>query len=99
MDMKTDKVSASTLEMLEDMPQDEAMTWFLRARACCMMHGNEAWEMQNADFAGSGQTVYAYVMDCLRKCFYLDQTMIPAAKFDSEINEFALKEVLGIYVL
>ena len=99
MDMKTDKVSVSTLEMLEDMPQDEAMTWFLRARACCMMHGNEAWEMQNADFAGSGQTVYAYVKECLRKCFELDQTMISTAKFDSEINEFALKEVLGIYVL
>lgn len=105
MDMLTEKVSESTLKALDSMSQDEAMTWFLRARAYCMMHDNESWEMQAAPFeglgnaAGSGQTVYGHVLDCLRKCFELDQTMIPAAKFDSEINEFALKEVLGVFVL
>jgi hypothetical protein len=25
--------------------------------------------------------------------------MIPVAKYDSQINEYALKEVLGVYVL
>jgi hypothetical protein len=47
-DMLTDKVSEKTLETLDNMPQDEAMTLFLRARAYCMMYSNESWEMQNA---------------------------------------------------
>ena len=98
-DMLADKVSLTTIETLDKMPQDEAMTWFLRARACCMMYRNESWEMQNATLEGFGENVYAYVLDCLRRCFDLDQSMIPTAKFDSEINEFALKEVLGVYVL
>ena len=98
-DMLADKVSLTTIETLDKMPQDEAMTWFLRARACCMMYRNESWEMQNATLEGFGENVYAYVLDCLRRCFDLDQSMIQTAKFDSEINEFALKEVLGVYVL
>lgn len=98
-DMLVDKVSATTIETLGKMPQNEAMTWFLRARAYCMMYQNESWEMQNATFEGTGENVYAHVLDCLRRCFELDPGMIPAARFDSEINEFALKEVLGIYVL
>lgn len=99
MDLLTDKVSASTLETLDNMSQEDAMTWFLRARTLCMMHGNEAWDMQNAVIEGSDQTVYAQVIECLRRCFDLDPNLIPTAKYDSEINEFALKEVLGVYVL
>lgn len=98
-DMLTDKVSEKTLETLDGMSQDEAITWFLRARAYCMMHDNESWEMQNAVIEGSGQTVYDHVQDCLRRCFEADASMIQAAKFDSEINEYALKEVLGVLVL
>lgn len=98
-DMLVDKVSSATIETLDKMPQDEAITWFLRARAYCMMHQNESWEMQNATLEGSGENVYTHVLDCLRRCFDLDPSMIPTARFDSEINEFALKEVLGVYVL
>lgn len=99
MDMMIDKVSEETVGILDTMSQDEAMTWFLRARAYCMMYANESWEMLNATLEGSGQTVYNHVLECLRKCFEVDSSMIPAAKFDSEINEYALKEVLGVYVL
>ena len=98
-DMLTDNVSEKTLETLDNMPQDEAMTLFLRARAYCMMYSNESWEMQNAKIESSGQSVYNHVLDCLRKCFATDSSMIPTAKFDSEINEYALKEVLGVFVL
>ena len=177
MDMLTEKVSDSTLEVLKGMPEEDAMTWYLRARAYCTIYENESWEMQNATLkhsqtagssqlvlgqsvgsgqtsgssqtsgsgqvslgtsvgsgeaslgsspgsgeaslgssagsgetsgtsqvsldpsVGSGQTVYEYVTDCLRKCFAIDPSLIPTAKFDSEINEYALKEVLGVYVL
>lgn len=98
-DMLTEKVSAATLETLDKMSQDDAMTWFLRARAHCIMHENESWEMQVATLEGSDQTVYAHVLDCLRRCFELDPSLIPSAKFDSEINEYTLKEVLGVYIL
>ena len=64
-----------------------------------MMYQNESWEMQNATLEGSGENVYSHVLDCLRRCFELDPSMIPTARFDSEINEFALKEVLGVFVL
>lgn len=99
MDMLGDKVSEETVGVLDGMPQEEAMTWFLRARTYCMMHGNESWEMQNAMLESSGKTVYDHVLDCLKKCFEADSAMISAAKFDSEINEYALKEVLGVFVL
>ena len=92
-------MSEETVKVLDGMPQDEAMTWFLRARAYCMMYGNESWEMQGAVLEGSGQTVYNHALECLRMCFELDPTMIPVAKFDSEINEYVVKEVLGVYVL
>ena len=99
MDMLADKVSEATIGVLGTMPQGEAMTWYLRARAYCMMCANESWEMQNAVIEDSGETVYNHVLDCLRKCFAADSSMIPTAKFDSEINEYALKEVLGVFVL
>ena len=98
-DMLADKVSDSTIVTLDKMPEDEAITWLLRARAYCMMYQNESWEMQNAFLEGSGQSVYAHVLDCLRICFETDPSMIPVAKYDSQINEYALKEVLGVYVL
>lgn len=86
MDMLAGQVTDSTLSLLEEMPQDEAMTWYLKARAHCMMNENEF----SAD---------PYVVDCLRKCFEAAPEMVSAAKFDSEINEYSLKEVLGVYVL
>ena len=98
-DMLSGKVSDSTFETLAVMSEDDAMTWYLRARAYCMKYDNESWEMQAAALDASDQTVYNHVMDCLRRCFEMDPSLVPAAKFDSEINEYALKEVLGIYVL
>lgn len=98
-DMFADKVTEEALGLLDSMPQDEAMTWFLRARALCIMHDNESWSMQDAVQEETGRTVYAYVTDCLRKCFEFDPSFIQRAKSDSEINEYALKEVLGVYVL
>ena len=98
-DMVSDKVDGATLEALDSMPQDEAMTWYLRARAHCIMHENKSWDMQAATLEGTGQNVYEHVLECLRKCFAIDPSMVQPAKYDSEINEYALKEVLGVYVL
>lgn len=86
MDMVSDKVDGSTLEVLGAMPEDEAFTWYLKARAHCIMHPDEF----SAD---------EYVVECLGKCFEIDKGMISVAKFDSCINEYALKEVLGVFVL
>jgi hypothetical protein len=86
MDMVSDKVDESTLEVLGSMPEDEAFTWYLRARAHCLMHPDEF----SAD---------EYVVECLGKCFEIDEGMMSVAKFDSGINEYALKEVLGVFVL
>ena len=86
MDMLADKVDESTVAVLEEMPQDEAMTWYLKARARCMM--------QEDAF-----TADPYVTDYLEKCFEIAPDMMETAKFDSEINEYSLKEVLGVFVL
>ena len=99
MDMLTEKVGKHTLEKLDKMSQDDAMAWYLRARTYCMMYENESWEMQAATLEGTEGTVYAHVIECLKKAVETDPSLIPAAKFDSEINEYALKEVLGVYVL
>lgn len=99
MDMLSGKVGNHTLETLDQMPQDDPMMWYLRARTYCIMYENESWEMQAAVHEESGLTVYEYVKKCLGKCFEKDVEMVQPAKFDSEINEYALKEVLGIYVL
>ena len=86
MDMLSDKVDESTLEVLGSMPEDEAFTWYLRARAHCVM---------NPDVFSADE----YVVECLRKCFEIDGELVSVAKFDSQINEYALKEVLGVFVL
>jgi hypothetical protein len=99
MDMLSDNVGKHTLEKLDEMSEDDAMAWYLRARTYCMMYENESWEMQAAIIEGSEQTVYSYVLECLKKALERDPSLVPAAKYDSEINEYALKEVLGVYVL
>ena len=99
MDMLSAKVGDHTLETLDRMPKDDPMMWYLRARTCCIMYENESWEMQAAVLDGTGQTVYDHVKECLGKCFEMDGEMVRSAKFDSQINEYALKEVLGVYVL
>ena len=86
MDMVSDKVGESTLAVLGSMPEDDAFTWYLRARAHCMM---------NPDVFSADE----YVVECLRKCFEIDGSMVSVAKFDSWINEYALKDVLGVFVL
>lgn len=98
-EMLEDDLDPSVIQTLDKMSSDEAMTWYLRARAYCMLYNNESWEMQAATVEGTGHTVYAHVLGCLRKCFALDKSMETVAKYDSQINEYALKEVLGVYVL
>ena len=85
-DMMEGNVTESTLSALEKMSQDEAVTWYLRARAHCMMHERAF-------------TADPYVVECLERCFEISPDMGETAKFDSEINEYALKEVLGVFVL
>lgn len=99
MDMLSGKVGDHTMDTLDRMPQDDPMMWYLRARTCCIMYENESWEMQAAILEDTGRTVYDHVKECLGKCFELDGEMVQHAKFDSQINEYALKEVLGVYVL
>ena len=98
-EMLEEDLDPSVIQILGRMSEDEAMTWYLRARAYCMLYNNESWEMQATTIEGTGHTVYAHVLGCLRKCFALDKSMETVAKYDSEINEYALKEVLGVYVL
>jgi hypothetical protein len=98
MDMYTGRVGASTLEALAEMPGDDPMRWYLEARTLCILCDDSVGMMKSR--AGEdGVLVYDKVKDCLKKCFELDGNLVQKAVLDKAVNEFALKEVLGVYVL
>lgn len=99
MEMYMGTVSDLTLDTLEDMPEDDAMTWYLKAGALSVIYDNSVSKLKSEKLEGHGEPVYETVKRCLRKCFDLDESLVGVAVLDADINEFALKEVLGVYVL
>ena len=99
MDMYSGSVDEDTLEEVCGLPEEDALTWYLRARCLCMLYGNDMSDMTTLEYASTGQTVYGYVKDCLAGCFAADPEFRKVAVLDGDINEYALKEVLGVFVL
>lgn len=87
MDMYERKVGDATLARIDGMDDGDAMKWYLKARAVCLICGD--------DISGEKQNVKA----SLEKCFALDETLKKTAALDAAINEHVLKEVLGVFVL
>ncbi len=87
MDMYEHEVGDVTLEKVEKMDDSDAMKWYLKARAICLMCGD--------DIMGEWQNVKR----CLERCFAIDGTFRRTASLDSGINEHVLKETLGVFVL
>lgn len=99
MEMYTGAVSDLTLDTIDGMPEDDAMTWYLKARALSKIYDNSVSKLRSVRLDGHGESAYETVKACLRRCFDLDDSLVGAAALDADINEFALKEVLGVYVL
>lgn len=97
MDMYTGNVGAGTLGTVDLMSDGDAMKWYMKARVLCALCENSVGMMKSR--ALEGGVVYDMVKDCLKRCFDIDEDLIQKAVLDSGINEFALKEVLGVYVL
>ncbi len=87
MDMYERNVGDETLAKIAGMDDADAMKWYLKARAICLICGD--------DILGEKQNVKG----CLEKCFALDDSLKKVAQLDAGINEHVLKEVLGIFVL
>lgn len=87
MDMYERNVGDATLAKIDGIDDGDAMKWYLKARAICLICGD--------DILGEKQNVKT----CLEKCFALDEAMKKTAALDGGINEHVLKEVLGVFVL
>lgn len=99
MDMYTETVGDATAEALAAMPDDRAVTWYLRARHLCIVNENDVPRMQSKMIDGQDVTVYKTVVSHLKECFARDESLVDDAVLDSDISEVALKEVLGVYIL
>lgn len=97
MDIYTGDISEETMKTLELLPQDEAVTWYLKAVANAVRYENKTYDMQQERTADG--TVYDTVRNCLIRCFEADSSFAAAAGMDSDVNEDALKDVLGVIVL
>lgn len=97
MDIYTGEIDDDTMDAVECLPQDEAMTWYLKAVAHGVRYENKTYDMQHAEYAG--KTVYETVLDCLGRCFEIDGSYVESARMDADVNESALKDVLGVIVL
>lgn len=87
MDMYERQVGDETLEKVDEMDDADAMKWYLKARAVCLICGDDILhEKEN-------------VRNSLQRCFAIDPSLAGRAVLDSGINEHILKEVLGVYVL
>ncbi len=99
MDMYSGTVDEDTVEDVCGLPEEDALTWYLKARCLCMLYGNDMADMTTLEYGSAGQTVYGYVKDCLARSFAADPELSKVAVLDGDINEYALKEVLGVFVL
>lgn len=98
-DMFTGLLDVRTADALKLLPENEAMTWFLRARYLCLMHDNDLAGMRATTLEGHDMAVYDAVCHCLEKCFDIDPAFKTKASHDAAVEETALKEVLGVLVL
>lgn len=98
-DMYSGKVGDQTLAALNELPDSDALTWLLRARYHCVRCGGDLSVMKSEKVAYSGKTIYDEVVRCLKESFALDNSLVQVAVLDAGIDEYALKEALGVYVL
>ena len=98
MDLYTGDIDEGTYAALEDLPVDDPYRWYLKAACLCVMYGNDMADMTTCCRTGSC-TVYEEVKTCLAESFELDPSLRALAVLDGDINEYALKEVLGVFVL
>lgn len=98
-DMFSGKVDERTLAALNELPDAEALTWLLRARYYCVRCEGDLSVLKSERSADSGKTLYEEVVRCLKECFAIDSSLVQVAVLDAGIEEYALKEALGVYVL
>ena len=72
---------------------------FLAAREVGILYGNDMADLTTERYAGSSRTAYEDVKAFLEAAFRLDPGLADVAVLDGDINEYALKEVLGVFIL
>ena len=98
-DMYSGKVDDRTFAALDELPDADALTWLLRARCHCVRCDCDLSVMKSETVEGTDRTVYEEVVRCLKECFAIDNSLVQVAVLDAGIDEYALKEALGVYVL
>ena len=98
MDLYTGEIDDDTFASLEELPADDPYRWYLKAICLCVLYGNDMADMTTCCRSESC-TVYDEVKACLVESFRLDSSLKESAVLDGDINEYALKEVLGVFVL
>ena len=76
--LETPYGNAKALQALEELPQDEALTWYLRATA----------------LARKGDSGFSEAMSALLQCFQLNKSFIPMAKMDGEFSQELVETTL-----
>lgn len=98
-DMFSGFLDENTEKALAELPEEDAMTWLLRARYLCLLYDNDFREMRTSRLPGMDVTAYDAAALCLRKCFATDESFRALAVRDAGIEENVLKEVLGVLFL
>lgn len=98
MDLYTGDIDEDTFVSLEELPLEDPYRWYLKASCLCVLYRNDMADMTTCRRSGFC-TVYEEVKACLAESFRLDPSLKELAVLDGDINEYALKEVLGIFVL
>ena len=98
MDLYTGEIDDDTFASLEELPADDPYRWYLKAVCLCVLYGNDMADMTTCCRSESC-TVYDEVKACLAESFRLDLSLKESAVLDGDINEYALKDVLGVFVL
>ena len=98
MDIYTGEIDEDTFASLDELSVDDPYRWYLKAICLCVQYGNDMADMTTCSRSGSC-TVYEEVKACLAESFGLDSSLKELAVLDGDINEYALKEVLGVFVL
>ena len=80
--LETKYGNQKALEALKDLPEDDAMTWYLRATIA----------------ARKGDSGFSDAMMALMQCFQLDKSYIPIAKNDGEFNKELIESTLEMMV-
>lgn len=86
MDMYSNEITEKTMAVFDEMSEDDAMMWYLKACCICILADDDLSKMGQA-------------YDCLRKSFSIDPKMKSPAVMEAGINDVVLKDVLGVQVL